>query len=78
MSPPRRAALCQACLREGPTSDHHRMFVRGLQASYMQYAPKLGIHIPHGDVLLFGLCCGQIMWAWFLAPETIPRDYRAW
>lgn len=54
------------------------MFVRGLQGSFNQYAPKLGIKIPNGDVLLFGLCCGQIMFAFLLAPETIPREYNNW
>lgn len=54
------------------------MFVRGLQAAYNQYTPALGIHIPHGDILLFGLCCGQIMFAFLLSPETIPREYSNW
>jgi hypothetical protein len=55
-----------------------RMFVRGLQGAYNQYTPRFGIHIPHGDLLLFGLCCGQIMFAFLLSPETIPREYNSW
>lgn len=55
-----------------------RMFVRGLQASYNQYTPRYGIHIPHGDLLLFGACCGQIMFAWLVSPETIPHAYNRW
>ncbi|WRT67803.1 uncharacterized protein IL334_004777 [Kwoniella shivajii] len=55
-----------------------QMFVRGLQASYNQYTPRFGIHIPHGDLLVFGACCGQIMFAWLLSPETIPKEYSAW
>lgn len=55
-----------------------RMFVRGLQGTYNSYAPVVGINIPHGDVLLFGLCCGQIMFAFLLSPETIPREYNNW
>ena len=55
-----------------------RMFVRGLQASYNQYAPQYGIRIPHGDLLLFGACSGQIMFAWLLSPETIPHGYSKW
>ncbi|WWC70734.1 uncharacterized protein I206_104685 [Kwoniella pini CBS 10737] len=55
-----------------------QMFVRGLQASYNQYTPRLGIHIPHGDLLVFGACCGQIMFAWLCSPETIPKEYSAW
>jgi hypothetical protein len=54
------------------------MFVRGLQGSYNLYAPKYGVHVPHGDLLVFGLCCGQIMYAWLVSPETIPREYNAW
>jgi hypothetical protein len=54
------------------------MFVRGLQGSYNLYAPKFGVHVPHGDLLVFGLCCGQIMYAWLVSPETIPREYNAW
>ncbi|OCF43564.1 hypothetical protein I317_02582 [Kwoniella heveanensis CBS 569] len=55
-----------------------QMFVRGLQALYNQYTPRFGIHVPHGDLLVFGACCGQIMFAWLLSPETIPREYSAW
>ena len=54
------------------------MFVRGLQGSYNFYTPRLGIRIPNGAVLLFGACCGQIMYAWFCAPETIPKEYDNW
>ena len=55
-----------------------RMFVRGLQGSYNLYTPRFGIHIPHGDILLFGACCGQIMYAWLCSPETIPKEYNDW
>jgi hypothetical protein len=55
-----------------------RMFVRGLQGSYNQYTPRLGIHVPHGDVILFGLCCGQIMFSWLFNPETMPVEYNRW
>ncbi|CAK9784219.1 unnamed protein product [Cutaneotrichosporon oleaginosum] len=55
-----------------------QMFVRGLQGTYNQYAPRMGISIPHGDILLFGLCCGQIMYAFLLAPETLAREYYNW
>ncbi|KAK1925541.1 hypothetical protein DB88DRAFT_484264 [Papiliotrema laurentii] len=55
-----------------------QMFVRGLQAAYNQYTPRYGIHIPHGAEILFGLCCGQIMFAWLLSPETIPHAYGRW
>jgi hypothetical protein len=39
-----------------------QVFVRGLQGLYHRFQ-KRGLHIPHGDVLLFGLACGQIMYA---------------
>ncbi|OXG50365.1 hypothetical protein J010_02837 [Cryptococcus neoformans] len=55
-----------------------QMFVRGLQASYNQYTPRFGIHIAHGDLLLFGACCGQIMFAFLMSPETIPKEYNNW
>ncbi|ORX40065.1 hypothetical protein BD324DRAFT_616112 [Kockovaella imperatae] len=55
-----------------------QMFVRGLQGAYNQYTPQYGIHIPHGDTLLFGLCCGQIMYAWLMNPETMPAEYNNW
>ena len=55
-----------------------RMFVRGLQGSYNLYTPRFGIHIPHGGILLFGACCGQIMYAWLCSPETIPKEYNDW
>ena len=54
------------------------MFVRGLQAAYNQYTPRLGVKIPHGAEILFGLCCGQIMFAWLLSPETMPHSYSRW
>lgn len=47
---------------------------RGLQALVLAY----NLTIPHGDVLTFGLACGQIMYAFLLRPETIPRGYVTW
>ncbi|KAL6307099.1 hypothetical protein BKA93DRAFT_823559 [Sparassis latifolia] len=55
-----------------------QMFVRGLQGSYNAFSSKHGIHIPHGDILLFSLCCGQIMYSWLLHPETLPHSYNTW
>lgn len=55
-----------------------QMFVRGLQGAWNQYTPQAGVHIPFGNIELFGLCCGQIMFGFLLAPETIPRDYYNW
>ncbi|KAF8432934.1 hypothetical protein L210DRAFT_3412832 [Boletus edulis BED1] len=55
-----------------------QLFVRGLQGSYNSFTSKRGIHIPHGDVLLFTLCCFQIVYALFSRPETLPRSYTTW
>lgn len=55
-----------------------RMFVRGLQGAYNLYTPQYGIHIPHGDLLVFGACSGQIMFSFLFNPETMPKEYNTW
>ncbi|KAF9226931.1 hypothetical protein BS17DRAFT_776359 [Gyrodon lividus] len=55
-----------------------QIFVRGLQGSYNAFTSKRGIHLPNGDVLLFCLCCAQIVYALFSRPETLPRSYTTW
>lgn len=55
-----------------------QMFVRGLQGSYNYWSKQFGISIPYGDVMVFSLCCGQILYGFLLSPDTIPRSYRAW
>lgn len=57
-----------------------RMFVRGLQATYNAYSQRTGLQIPDGigSILVFGLSCGQIMFAFLLSPETIPPEYNSW
>ncbi|KAI9569230.1 hypothetical protein HD554DRAFT_592086 [Boletus coccyginus] len=55
-----------------------QLFVRGLQGSYNAFTSRRGIHIPHGDLLLFSLCCTQIVYAFFVRPETLPRSYITW
>lgn len=54
------------------------MFVRGLQATYNACSQRTGFSIPYGDILVFGLSCGQIMFAFLLSPETIPPEYNSW
>lgn len=54
------------------------MFVRGLQASYNSLALAHDWSVPYGDMLVFGFCCGQIMFAFLLSPETIPAEYNNW
>ncbi|GAB1519556.1 hypothetical protein RhiTH_002624 [Rhizoctonia solani] len=55
-----------------------QIFVRGLQGSYNYWSKRFGVRIPFGDVMVFSLCCGQIMYAFLLSPTTIPRSYRVW
>ncbi|KAJ6588659.1 hypothetical protein B0H19DRAFT_1100514 [Mycena capillaripes] len=55
-----------------------QVFVRGLQGSYNSYSEQLGIHIPYGAVIVFSLACGQIMYGFFLRPDTLPRSYVSW
>ncbi|KAG5651486.1 hypothetical protein H0H81_008486 [Sphagnurus paluster] len=55
-----------------------QMFVRGLQGSYNAYTTKRNIKVPHGDVLVFSLACGQILYAFLLRPDTLPRSYSSW
>jgi len=64
--------------RERRVGIAQQMFVRGLQGSFNALSSKHGVRIPHGDVLVFSLCCGQIMYAWFLRPDTLPRSYDTW
>ncbi|KAI9447702.1 hypothetical protein H4582DRAFT_2107222 [Lactarius indigo] len=55
-----------------------QLFVRGLQGSYNAFSEKHGFRIPHGDVLVFSLACGQIVYAFFLSPHTLPKAYWRW
>jgi hypothetical protein len=55
-----------------------QLFVRGLQGSYNAYSEKRGFHIPHGEVLVFALACGQITYSLLLSPHTLPKAYRRW
>ncbi|KAI0355445.1 hypothetical protein OH77DRAFT_1403225 [Trametes cingulata] len=55
-----------------------QMFVRGLQGSFNALSDKHGFKIPHGDVIVFTLCCGQIMYAFLMRPDTLPPSYNKW
>ncbi|CAN6807110.1 unnamed protein product [Brassica oleracea] len=35
-----------------------------------------GSHWKHGDSLLFSLACAQVMYAFIMRPETLPKSYR--
>ena len=53
-------------------------FHSGLQGSYNAYTTKRGIKVPFGAVIVFSVCCGQIMYGFLLRPDTIPRSYSSW
>ncbi|KAF8205409.1 hypothetical protein K438DRAFT_1579827 [Mycena galopus ATCC 62051] len=55
-----------------------QMFVRGLQGTYNSYSDKYGIHVPYGAVIVFAVACGQIMYAYTMRPDTLPRSYISW
>ncbi|KAJ7315022.1 hypothetical protein DFH08DRAFT_894484 [Mycena albidolilacea] len=55
-----------------------QMFVRGLQGTYNSYSDKYGIHVPYGAVMVFAVACGQIMYAYTMRPDTLPRSYINW
>lgn len=64
--------------KENRISLAQQLFVRGLEGSYNLAHEAKYINIPHGAVLAFGIACGQIMWAWLNAPETLPKGYVSW
>ncbi|KAJ7625184.1 hypothetical protein B0H17DRAFT_1164420 [Mycena rosella] len=55
-----------------------QMFVRGLQGTYNSYSGKYGISVPYGAVMVFSIACGQIMYAFIMRPDTLPRSYINW
>ncbi|KAF7791769.1 hypothetical protein EIP86_002793 [Pleurotus ostreatoroseus] len=71
--------LAILCEKEGRrTGIAQQMFVRGLQGSYNAFSDKHGIRIPHGEAIVFSLCCGQILYAFLLRPDTLDRSYVNW
>lgn len=70
-----------ALLVESPstrTSIAQQLFVRGLEGSYNILDDMGRVHVHHGAVIVFGLACGQIMWAWVNARPTLDRGYVKW
>ncbi|KAJ7314922.1 hypothetical protein DFH08DRAFT_716104 [Mycena albidolilacea] len=55
-----------------------QLFVRGLQGSYNSYSERSVFSIPYGAVIVFSIACGQIMYAFFLRPDSLPRSYVGW
>ncbi|KDQ15512.1 hypothetical protein BOTBODRAFT_108502 [Botryobasidium botryosum FD-172 SS1] len=70
------AILCETKARRVTIAQ--QMFVRGLQGSYNAWSEKHGFKVPHGDALVFGLCCAQIMYGFTMRPDTIPKSYHNW
>ncbi|KAJ7229187.1 hypothetical protein GGX14DRAFT_692951 [Mycena pura] len=64
--------------RSRRTDIAQQVFVRGLQGAYNTYSERRGFSVPHGAVIVFSLACGQIMYAFFLRPDTLPRSYVNW
>ncbi|KAJ7063088.1 hypothetical protein C8F01DRAFT_1131481 [Mycena amicta] len=55
-----------------------QLFVRGLQGTYNAFSEKNGISVPYGAVIIFTIACGQIMYAFTMRPDTLPRGYINW
>lgn len=47
-----------------------QVLVRGLEGAWRGSMRAVGWSIPHGEVVLFGLCAGQIMYSWIVSPLT--------
>ncbi len=48
-----------------------QLFVRGLEGSYNLAQSRGLVNIPHGSVIVFGIACGQIMYAWVVSGESL-------
>ncbi|TCD63219.1 hypothetical protein EIP91_005831 [Steccherinum ochraceum] len=55
-----------------------QLFVRGLQGAFNTVSDKFNFSLPHGDVIVFALCCAQIMYGFTMRPDTLPRWYSVW
>jgi len=62
---------------ESRTAVAQQVFIRSVQG-VVHRGHRRGLKIPHGDVLLFGLSCGTIMYSWILAPNMLDRGYNSW
>lgn len=57
------------------------MAVRALQALYNAFKSRGWWHVwgsswPHGDTLLFSVASAQVMYAYVMRPDTLPRSYN--
>lgn len=55
-----------------------QLFVRGLEGTFRLASSHGLIHIPHGDVLTFGIANVIIMSTWCSHDEDLPRSYKVW
>ncbi|KAL7417966.1 hypothetical protein BDY24DRAFT_4964 [Mrakia frigida] len=53
-----------------------QLVVRGLEGFWNGTTRRLGFHVPGGDILLFGLCSGQLMHSWLSAPSRNPPSFN--
>ncbi|KAI9486495.1 MAG: hypothetical protein EXX96DRAFT_534748 [Benjaminiella poitrasii] len=52
-----------------------QLLVRALQAIYNAGKARDIFYFRNGDALLFGLTCGQVLYAYTMRPETLPPDF---
>jgi hypothetical protein len=46
-----------------------QVLVRGLEGAWRGSMRSVGWSLPNGEVVLFGLCAGQIMYSWIVRPS---------
>ncbi|KAJ3356996.1 hypothetical protein HDU83_009166 [Entophlyctis luteolus] len=52
--------------------------VRAAQAVCNVLSARNLINFTHGDTLAFSFACASIMYAYVMAPDTIPKEYNNW
>ncbi|KAJ3078575.1 hypothetical protein HK102_004388, partial [Quaeritorhiza haematococci] len=67
------ALLCERPSRR--VSIAQQLLVRGLQSSYNAVKARGLFHFPLGDSLIFALASAQVMYAYALRPNSIPRSF---
>ncbi|KAH8926836.1 hypothetical protein BT69DRAFT_1330987 [Atractiella rhizophila] len=55
-----------------------QVLVRGFQGVFNSLDSQGRWRLPNGAVWLFGLSCGQIMYAWIVSNENLARGYSHW
>lgn len=67
------AILCEK--QEKRVDIAQQLFVRALQGVYNAGKARDILYFKHGDALLFGLACGQILYAYTMQPHTLDPGY---